>query len=55
VRRINLGHVANVLGNRRTLSSTWPTCSLTYCWVLAAQGVKEALRWPCQHIVDSVW
>jgi hypothetical protein len=30
-------------GGNRTLSSTVPTCSLTYCALLAAQGVKEAL------------
>jgi hypothetical protein len=35
----------------RTLSSTWPTCSLTYCCVLAAHGVNEALREPCQHVL----
>lgn len=34
----------------RTLSSTLPTCSLTYCCVLAAHGVKEALQKQCQHI-----
>lgn len=28
-----------------TLSSAWPNCSLTYCWVRAAKGVNEALDW----------
>ena len=32
---------------RRTLSSTWPTCSLTNCPVRAAQGVKELLSQLC--------
>lgn len=32
--------------DRRTLSSTWPTCSFTYCCVLAAHGEKEALSTP---------
>lgn len=27
----------------RTLSSACPSCSLTYCWVLVAKGLKEAL------------
>ena len=35
------------------MSSTLPTCSLTYCCVRAAQGVKEALQKPCQHISTS--
>lgn len=35
----------------RTLSSTCPTCSLTYCCVRAAHGVKEALWQPGQHTV----
>jgi hypothetical protein len=39
-----------MLRGSRTLSSTLPTCSLTYCCVLAAHGVNEALSRPCQHI-----
>lgn len=31
-----------------TLSSAWPSCSLTYCCVRAANGVNEALRKGCQ-------
>lgn len=42
----------NVPLGLRTLSSTLPTCSLTYCWVLAAQGVNEALQSPCQHKIS---
>lgn len=29
--------------HRITLSSDWPSLSLTYCWVRAANGVNEAL------------
>jgi hypothetical protein len=37
-------------GACRTLSSAWPSCSLTYCCVLAAKGVNEALEEQCQPI-----
>lgn len=35
-----------------TLSSTWPSCSLTYCWVLAIFGVR--LRFPNEALVSVV-
>ena len=34
---------AELKGMDLTLSSTWPSCSFTYCCVRAAKGVKEAL------------
>ena len=38
----------------RTLSTSWPSVSLTSCWVRAAKGVNEALERPGQHIKRSV-
>jgi hypothetical protein len=33
----------NIRAAKGTLSSACPSCSLTYCWVRAANGVKEEL------------
>ena len=38
----------------RTLSTSWPSVSLTSCCVRAAKGVNEALQRPGQHIKRSV-